>query len=398
MLLGFVSCGGKAEEPQLGSIYGEVTDKTTGNPIANAGVELQPSGDKATTGSDGHFEFSNVSEGTYSLIVSKSGYNRYESQISVGSEENKRNDVQLEKALTSLVVVDDQQHEVSTIDFGTNAGTNMRSITLVNKSDKAIEWEIKHESAAWIQSINPSNGSLNVNGTQSVTITIDRTQLPNTENSALIHISSAEGSKDITIKAGRWEVVETVECSNITGTTAVLNGKLNDNVNGSIYRYGFVYATYPNFLDVDHSSSYTNVESFYGKNIGAFTYKAENLDKNKTYYVRAYAQTSDKVYYGKTLQFTTTDGVINYYIKHPWNGGEWMWQKMTQEGSNYTYTGLWGGEGANINTSANDADAKWFPANVIDGTMYIYGIGFKTKFTYNPQNETLSVEEVGNSY
>jgi hypothetical protein len=298
----------------------------------------------------------------------------------------------MEKELATLQVVDDNQQPISSIDFGTSDGSNMRSFNLLNKSDKTINWTITHENVAWIQSINPTSGSLNYNASQSVTITIDRSQLPNTENTATVHISSAEGSKDITIKAGRLEVVETYDCTNVTGTTAVFNGKLNSNVNGSVYRYGFVYDTNPQFLDAN--STYTDKAVFNGNQIGTFTYTAQRLDKSKTYYVRAFAETSSGTfYYGKIVQFTTSDGSTNYYIKHPWNGGEWTWQKMTQEGSNYVYTGYWGGYGVNINTSASDQGAKWFPENEIQNA-YSFGQGAWTKFTYNPQNERLTVEFV----
>lgn len=385
------SCDKKDKDQQSCSIFGVVTDKTSGEPIKNAGVELQPTGTKTITGEDGHYEFANVNEGSYYLVVTKSGYKTYRSGSIFVANDNRQCDIQMEKELTTLQVVDNNQHAISTIDFGTDDGSNMRSFTLINKSDNTINWTITHENVAWIQSINPTSGSLNYNASQSVTITIDRSQLPNTENTATVHISSAEGSKDITIKAGRLEVVETYDCTNVTGTTAVLNGKLNSNVNGSVYQYGFVYSTYPEFLDVKNvSSSFTTIVSFPGNQKGTFTYSAQYLDKNKTYYVRAFAETSNQAYYGKTVQFTTSDGTTNYYIKHPWNGGEWTWQKMTQEGSNYVYTGYWGGYGVNINTSASDQGAKWFPENEIQNA-YGFGMGDLTKFSYNPQNETLSI-------
>ena len=391
-LVFFASCDKKDKNQQSGSIYGVVTDKTSGEPIKNAGVELQPGGTKTITGEDGHYEFANVSEGSYYLMVTKSGYLNVRTRSITVANDNKQCDIQMEKELATLQVVDDNQQAVSSIDFGTDDGSNMRSFTLINKSDNTINWTITHENVAWIQSINPTSGSLNYNASQSVTITIDRSQLPNTENTATVHISSAEGSKDITIKAGRLEVVETYDCTNVTGTTAVFNGKLNSNVNGSVYRYGFVYDTNPQFLDAN--SNYTEKGVFNGNQIGTFTYTAQRLDKSKTYYVRAFAETSSgTLYYGKTVQFTTSDGSTNYYIKHPWNGGEWTWQKMTQEGSNYVYTGYWGGYGVNINTSPSDQGAKWFPENEIQNA-YSFGQGAWTKFTYNPQSERLTVEFV----
>lgn len=54
------------------------------------------------------------------------------------------------------------------------------------------------------------------------------------------------------------------------------------------------------------------------------------------------------------------------YIKHPWGGGEWTWQPMsekTEEGITiYYYKGIWSGTGFNINTTPSDnTNSKWFP-------------------------------------
>ena len=76
---------------------------------------------------------------------------------------------------------------------------------------------------------------------------------------------------------------------------------------------------------------------------------------------------------------------ISYYIKHPWNGGEWTWCKMTKDGSTYTFIGTWGGSGANINTSANDSGAEWYEKSIIKGSSNVYA-GEKVIFTFYPTN------------
>jgi len=83
-----------------------------------------------------------------------------------------------------------------------------------------------------------------------------------------------------------------------------------------------------------------------------------------------------------------------YYIKHPWGNGSdnsWEWKPMTKEGNNYTYTGEWGGVGANINTVADDSGADWFAASSISGASRL-SIGTSVKFIYNPSASSLSVE------
>ena len=93
---------------------------------------------------------------------------------------------------------------------------------------------------------------------------------------------------------------------------------------------------------------------------------------------------------------TTTE----FYIKHPWGTGEdadWVWKSMTKNGSKYTYTGLWGGVGANINTSADDSGAEWYPTSSISGASSC-SIGDNVTFTFissNGAKGSLSVSSNG---
>lgn len=77
---------------------------------------------------------------------------------------------------------------------------------------------------------------------------------------------------------------------------------------------------------------------------------------------------------------TTTD----FYIKHPWGTGEdadWSWEPMKKSGNSYTYIGLWGGVGANINTSAYDSGAEWYPESSINGASSL-SVGTQVVFTF----------------
>ena len=79
-----VSCGGSEGSGSggagygggngSGGIYGHVTDFATGEDVANANVQLRPGGDTTLTGSDGMFEFRDLTSGDYSITVSKAGY------------------------------------------------------------------------------------------------------------------------------------------------------------------------------------------------------------------------------------------------------------------------------------------------------------------------------------
>lgn len=83
--------------------------------------------------------------------------------------------------------------------------------------------------------------------------------------------------------------------------------------------------------------------------------------------------------------------VDGYWIKHPWGGGQWTYQPMTQEGTNYVYTGIWGGSGANIADNEGGNNADWFTQAQISGAADAHS-GDEVKFTYDPTTSSLSLE------
>ncbi len=192
-----ISCGGS--EP--GSIYGVVTDNLTGDPIKNAGVELLPVGLKTVTGSDGLFDFMDISSGHYNLLVTKTGYKDTKSDIvTVESGKAARADVHLEKN-SALRIVDDAKNEISELDFGDKLGDISRSFNIFNDSPNSFEWEIT-KTAGWITSISQETGKLAAGDTQGIIVEIDRSLLREGENISQLHITAINnGDKRLTVKA-----------------------------------------------------------------------------------------------------------------------------------------------------------------------------------------------------
>lgn len=86
---------------------------------------------------------------------------------------------------------------------------------------------------------------------------------------------------------------------------------------------------------------------------------------------------------------------VKYYIKHPWGGGNWIWREMEYSGNQkYSYSGNWGGEGANINTFPSDDGALWFPETDILNDGSTIDIGQYQPFVYNAKNNTLAIGHV----
>ena len=121
------SCGKEnaSDGSGKGSIYGTVTDFSTGNPVNNAIVRLNPLGEAALTGLDGSFQFSDVPDGTFFLSLSKDGYvdldDNYNIEIINGK--SVRRDVQLQHAFESFKLTINGI-EIDTLDFGIDPSLN----------------------------------------------------------------------------------------------------------------------------------------------------------------------------------------------------------------------------------------------------------------------------------
>lgn len=83
----FNSCGNDYTLDIYGSISGQVTDFTSGEPLINAQVTLIPGAKTTQTGSDGSFSFSGLDEGQYVVSVQKNGYQSNRKNVTVVSGE-----------------------------------------------------------------------------------------------------------------------------------------------------------------------------------------------------------------------------------------------------------------------------------------------------------------------
>lgn len=302
VMVAFLSCE-KEKEPQLCTLYGDVSNKTTGEPIRNASVELLPVGQKSVTGSDGTFEFDNLEEGTYQLLVTKTGYKDYTSNDIVvkASVESRSHSIQIEKLPPALTIIDDSRNEINTINFGEDEGTTMRVFNIFNNGEDELNWSIAYQ-CEWIKSFSKTEGELKANATQSVVVTINRDRLNIGDNSTIVHVVSNNGSKQLEITATSVHIVKTNEASDIDSHTAVLNAHVVRNMNPAIKEYGFVYSK-------TAAPSLTNgafkVSSEGTPQVGEYKMRAENLDKETTYYACAFVTNGENVVYGNEISFRT---------------------------------------------------------------------------------------------
>ena len=91
---------------------------------------------------------------------------------------------------------------------------------------------------------------------------------------------------------------------------------------------------------------------------------------------------------------------IQYYIKNNWNGGEWTWEEMTPANDGnitWTYRGIFGGTGVNINNLPIDADAIWFPVDewLFTTLGYVPEAGDDILFEFDSELLTLTATFMG---
>ncbi len=304
LCLGFVSCTEEIDEP--GSIYGVVTDKATGEPIRSAGVELSPTGMKTVTGSEGQFEFTQLNPGQYTLLITKAGYTDYASStIQVTAGQQAKTDVQIEQLPPALKVVNDHREEISELDFGSAEADIARSFNIFNDGVEALEWEIV-KTADWIENISKESGTLKAGGTQAIIITIDRSLLKSGENKTTVHITSNNGSKQLTIVVTNNTIsttLNTLPVTNIKTTSAVFNGKILSKGTPAYTERGFVYNTQsmPTIENTKTKLTLPVTEQ------DSFSIVVTNLEENTPYFVRAYAINGGTVSYSSNeVQFTPT--------------------------------------------------------------------------------------------
>lgn len=296
LLLSFAIVSCEKEDLGTAAIYGLVTDKATGEPIKSAGVELLPNGLKTITGTDGRFEFANLKAGSYKVYITQAGYVEViSSNIELSQGQSLQRDVQMELLPPALRVVNDSRKDISELDFGSAETDVARSFNLFNDGAESLEWEITF-TADWVKSVSKTEGVLKAGGTQALIITIDRTILTSGSNTTTLHITSNNGSKQLTLKAVNGTVfatLNTLPVANLKTTSAVLNGEILTDGSPKYSERGFVYSL-SSMPTIDNcikklTSTLTEVKKY--------SVTLTNLTQNQTYYVRAYAVNAGKYAY-----------------------------------------------------------------------------------------------------
>jgi len=178
-------CSCKPEQVILsGGVSGVITDSSTGNTIENATVKLNPLTDSALSRSDGRFDFIHIEQGEYQLQVTKHGYTKYLKTIFVTPANAKEANVVLSES--PVLRLSDTY-----LDLGFEI---LGAVKISNGGIREFTYNIT-SSQSWIK-IHPSEGEINDN-TDTIAISIDRSELSRDKHKENIIITSAVGDQSV---------------------------------------------------------------------------------------------------------------------------------------------------------------------------------------------------------
>jgi uncharacterized protein (TIGR02145 family) len=291
----FSICKTPVEIELYGDLSGIITDAVTKAPIAGAIVTLSPSSASTSTGSDGKYSFTKLDPLEYKIQVTIEGYETNTKNLMVKAGETTTGDL----SLTTVQPVLDVSE--MNLDFGEDQLSLPLVISNIGKSD--LNWNII-ESIPWL-SVNPTSGKTTLQKSSAI-FTIDRTNLSAGSYSQLISVVSNGGTKMINISmivANQLTPrLTTGSAINVYQTTADVTGIVTSIGNGSIFKYGHCYSKLPNPTYLDTKTDLGTISA-----PGTFTSSLSGLEKNTTYYVRAYATNANGPGYSTQVTFTTSE-------------------------------------------------------------------------------------------
>lgn len=302
----FLSC--EKEEgitKERGVIYGFVIDDVTGEPVANANVQLRPSGETTLTGYDGKFEILDIAEGYYSISVSKSEYNELidDNVIAIKNGLCLRHDLQINKQRRNIRITDMKGNDIWSLEFSSDASIDILSFNIYNDGTDKMNCNIAY-SCDWVKSISPISSTIAPGDNTMITVRIDRTKLSAGQNSTVLRISSDSKNAELLITANAMQVIPSVLTLPVTNKglwSYDLHAEVTNTGKPEYYKRGFCYSiNNPNPTINDN-----NVE-IQGTGIGEYSYHL-NIPWSSSYgryYVRSWLMYgTDNIVYGNVVSF-----------------------------------------------------------------------------------------------
>lgn len=294
---------------KAGTIYGIVT--VTGEPLKGIGVSLFVDDAlllKTVTYDDGHYEFSDLKPGEYTLKVETEGYNTFSTTVIVESGRQARADMQLTLVETHMDVVtyeaavsgnaallkghysvsyNSSSYQPNEIGFYYSTSTSVSNGVKV-KTDDGIGY-YNRDFEVNVPDLMP--------GTYYV-----QAYAKNSKGTAFGDIKTFVISGD--------PFVKTLDATNVTQNTATLNGEIVFAGNPAFTERGFVHSRSFTNPTIDDPESSTTRRIVPGTST-SFSANIDNLTNNVTYHVRAYVTNANGTVYGESVDFKAEDPYAN---------------------------------------------------------------------------------------
>lgn len=133
-----VSCFGLTKSSEnLGVVYGVVFDSESEMPISGVTVSIYPSGRRIVTGSDGQYEFQNLTDNNYVIQVVQADYASTADAIKLRGNTRLKNDIRMRRGQNTLSV-DENEISISNVD-------SRHSLLISNTSNKTIKWNLSYD-------------------------------------------------------------------------------------------------------------------------------------------------------------------------------------------------------------------------------------------------------------
>lgn len=172
-----VTINGTEEQQTTGNVMGTISDYANANaPIAGATVTLASSGQSKTTGSDGRYEFKDLTPGTYTITVSANEYEGGQKDVVVEAGKTATCDFQLQKGATNVEVTPQNLTYASDVE--------QLSFTIKNGSSSTQQYTISN--IPDFVSVSSSTGMISAKGSEAVTVTVlNRNQIKDKKNAQI---------------------------------------------------------------------------------------------------------------------------------------------------------------------------------------------------------------------
>ena len=172
-----ITINGTEEDKISGNVMGTISDYANANaPIAGATVTLSSMGQSKTTGSDGRYEFTDLTPGTYTITVSANEYEGSQKDVTIEAGKNVTCDFQLQKGAANVEVTPQNltyASDVEQLSFAIkNSTSNTQQYTVSNIPEFAT--------------VSSSTGMISSKGSEAITVTVlNRKQIKEKKNAQI---------------------------------------------------------------------------------------------------------------------------------------------------------------------------------------------------------------------